>query len=365
MKISNDFVESFDSGMALCALVHAYDPSLVAFDMLDPNRKLDNLALGMQLAEQFMGVPRMLDPGDVANADDKAMMVYLYEFPKAFLARMEHASGELGDEAANRRAAEEEEERRRREAAAAAAAAGDAARRQAELAEEEEAARRRAEEERRRMEEEARRRFEDNARREDEARRRAAEESERQRQAAELERMRMFQQSGQGMQSPYPPAGGGGQYPQYPVAVAAPPPGGVAIQTVVIREESSIGRLTVEVVNCRNLKSQDLLTNSATPYCVVQVERQKERTRKEKHTLSPNFHERFQFYVSELYATVDVCVYDHNVLLSDYFMGKVEIPVKSLAYDVIQEGWHVLQPLHQSGKAVGGEIYLRLTLRKG
>ncbi len=75
MNITNDFVESFDNGMALCALVHAYDPSLIAYEMLDPARKLDNLALGMHLAEQYLGVAKMLDPADVAGADDKAMMV--------------------------------------------------------------------------------------------------------------------------------------------------------------------------------------------------------------------------------------------------------------------------------------------------
>jgi hypothetical protein len=40
----------------------------------------------------------MLDPEEVADADDKAMMVYLYEFPKAFLARLEAPSSEVGDE---------------------------------------------------------------------------------------------------------------------------------------------------------------------------------------------------------------------------------------------------------------------------
>jgi hypothetical protein len=362
VRITGDFVESFDSGMALCALVHAYDPGLVAYDMLDPNRKLDNLALGMQLAEQFLGVPRMLDPGDVANADDKAMMVYLYEFPKAFLARMEHAGGELGDEAHRR--AEEEEARRRRQA--------DEDRHRAE---EEERRRLEAEQRRLQVESEQRRlQMEESARRDEEARRQAAaaaaEEAERQRKAAEFERMRMFQQQAHppqyppAAQSQYPPAGGGVTYapPQYaqPQVIVQP-----QVHTVVIREESNIGRLTVEVVNCRNLKSQDILTQSATPYIVVQVERQKERTRKEKHTLSPNFHEKFQFYVSEPYATVDVCVYDSNMLMADTFMGKVEIAVKTLKYDLPTEGWFAFQPLHQSGKAVGGEVFLRLTLRKG
>ena len=340
VEITSNFSASFDSGMALCALVHAYDPGLIAFDMLDPNRKLDNLALGMQLSEQFLGVPRMMDPEDVAEADDKVMMVYLYEFPKAFLARLESPSGEIGDEAARRIAAEaEEDERRYREAAAAAE---EEARRRAAM-EAEETRRRREEEEtrRRREEEEAQRRRQQQQQQEDHER-----QLEAQRLASERERMQMFQQH----QQQQPHAGG---------------PPQVITNTVVIHESSNIGRLTVEIIKCRGLKTQDIVTQSATPYVIVQVERQKERTRKEKHTLSPNFNERFTFYVSEPYATVDVCVFDYNMLLSDYFMGKVEYPVNKLQYDVPVEAWFPLQPLHSSGKTVTGDIYLIMHLKKG
>jgi flagellar biosynthesis GTPase FlhF len=235
VRITNDFAESFDNGMALCALVHAFDPKLVAYEMLDPNRKLDNLALGMHLAEQYLGVARMLDPADVAEADDKAMMVYLYEFPKAFLARVQVTDGENGEEARNRIA--EEAKRRQMEDDEARRRAEEEARRRAE----EEARRRMEEDARRRMEEDARRRMEEDARRQDEARwraeeearrraeeeaRRRADEEEMRRRAAEQERLRLFQQY------------------QTPIVVAAPP----QIHTVVIKESSNIGRLSVDVI---------------------------------------------------------------------------------------------------------------------
>jgi hypothetical protein len=177
------------------------------------------------------------------------------------------------------------------------------------------------------------------------------EEARRRQQAEEAERMRLFQQQQASFQQQPPPA-----YPSQPQIIT---------QTVVVREESKIGRITVELVKCRDLKSQDVLTQKADPYAVIQVERQKERTRKVKHTLDPVFNERFKFYVSETYATVDICVFDSNMLLSDFFMGKVEYHVSKLDYGVPVEGWFPLQPLHTSGKAVGGEAYIKLLLEKG
>lgn len=370
VHITDDLAVSFDNGMALCALVHAYDARLIAYEQLDPNRKLDNLALGMQLAEQYLGVPRLLEPGDVQEADDKAMMLYLYEFPKAFLSRMQMPVAEVGDEASKtdelRRKAEMEEEARRRaameEEARKRAAMEEEARRRAAMEEE---ARRRAameEEARRRaaMEEEARKR----AAMEEEARRRAEEDEARRR--AEEERMKMFHQFNNAPPPQYPPAS---QYPPQQYPTQYPPPGGfvesqVITQTIVIKEGSNIGKLVVEVISAKNLKSHDVITNSANPYCIVQVERQKERTRKEKKTLNPNFHERFNFYVSEPYATVDVCVYSANKVMQDDFLGRVEVPVKTLQFDTPKEGWYPLQPLI-AGKTVTGELCLRILLTKG
>ncbi len=56
----SDFANSFGSGMALCALVHAYDNTLIDYNQLDPSRHLDNLALGMALAEQVRALAGLL-----------------------------------------------------------------------------------------------------------------------------------------------------------------------------------------------------------------------------------------------------------------------------------------------------------------
>jgi hypothetical protein len=68
--------------------------------------------------------------------------------------------------------------------------------------------------------------------------------------------------------------------------------------------------------------------------------------------------------VSEAYATVDVSIFDANKLMKDEFMGKVEIPVKTLQFDVPVENWYCLQPL-TAGKHVHGDIFLKLLLTKG
>ena len=235
----------------------------------------------------------------------------------------------------------EDDARKRAEAEARLRAEEEARRRaeaEARLRAEEEARRRAEAEARMQADEEARRRAEAEARMraDEEAHRRAAQV------AAEQERLRLFQQ--------YQP----------PVVIAAPP----QVHTIVIKEQSNIGRLTVDVIQCRNLKPQDPLTNFANPYVVIQVERQKERTRKEKHTLNPVFNERFKFYVSESYAAVDVCVFDSTMLVGDYFLGKTEILVKNLVLDQPLEQWFTLQPLHHGGKAVGGEILLKLCLTR-
>lgn len=61
---------------------------------------------------------------------------------------------------------------------------------------------------------------------------------------------------------------------------------------------------------------------------------------------------------------MDVCIFDCNKLFKDEFMGKVEIPVKSLQFDVPVEGWYPLQPL-TAGKIVHGELFLKVLLTKG
>lgn len=48
-----------------------------------------------------------------------------------------------------------------------------------------------------------------------------------------------------------------------------------------------------------------------------------------------------------------------------FLAGKIEIPVKTLQFDVPVEKWYTLQPLTAGGRHVHGEIFLKLHLTKG
>jgi hypothetical protein len=207
-----------------------------------------------------------------------------------------------------------------------------------------------AEADRLRLEAEAQRRRME----EEDARRRAEMEALRRQQEEELERLRMFQNQPQ-----YP------QYAPQPVYVQQPPQ--VITQTVVVREGSNIGKVSVDVVEVRGLKSHQLLSKHCDPYVVIQVERQKERTRTLHDTNHAIFNERFTFYVSESYATIDLSVWDKTrvPLMKDDHLGKVEIPVKTLQFDVPIESWYPLQPLLAGGVTVHGELFLKILLTKG
>ncbi len=43
-----------------------------------------------------------------------------------------------------------------------------------------------------------------------------------------------------------------------------------ACGAVVVKEGSNIGKLFVDVVECKDLKSRDIISGSADPYAVVQ-----------------------------------------------------------------------------------------------
>jgi hypothetical protein len=96
----------------------------------------------------------------------------------------------------------------------------------------------------------------------------------------------------------------------------------------------------------------------------IQVNKQNQKKENCMFIFVLDFNERFKFYVSESYASVDVCVFDSTMLIQDYFLGKVEVLVRSLSVDVPVEKWYALQPLHHGGKAVGGEILLKLLLTR-
>jgi len=193
----NNFGRDWSSGLALSALNESTYPELQDLDKCKVRAasaagRLENAREALHNAVEKMGLPRLIEPEDMAAADpDELSMMTLISVYKENRDRIQGMrSNDLEAEAARRRAAEEAAARKRaEEEEARRRAEEEEARRRAE----EEAARRRAEEEaaRKRAEEEARRRAEEEAARkraEEEARRRAEEEAARRRAEEEARR---------------------------------------------------------------------------------------------------------------------------------------------------------------------------------
>ena len=51
---------SFNDGMAFCAIVAAYDPSAIDLSKLHPRNAKENLALAFQVAEEKLGIPKVV-----------------------------------------------------------------------------------------------------------------------------------------------------------------------------------------------------------------------------------------------------------------------------------------------------------------
>uniref|UniRef100_A0A0X3PKQ9 EH domain-binding protein 1 n=1 Tax=Schistocephalus solidus TaxID=70667 RepID=A0A0X3PKQ9_SCHSO len=85
----NDFSTSFRSGLGFCAILHHFVPELVNFDSLDVKNERENVRLAFDAAAK-LGIPRMLDPLEVAPPDrdrppDRlGIMTYLHQLRMHF-----------------------------------------------------------------------------------------------------------------------------------------------------------------------------------------------------------------------------------------------------------------------------------------
>jgi len=123
-----------------------------------------------------------------------------------------------------------------------------------------------------------------------------------------------------------------------------------------------VGVLVVGVIEARGLMGLNLQGRS-NPYCLITVERQREKTRKIRNTLNPKWDAGFKMYVSEPDAVLHITLYNWDRFLSDGFLGKLDIPISDLTDGQQIERWYTLLPRKPGGK-VSGEINLRLLYQK-
>ncbi|KAL3049568.1 hypothetical protein OYC64_008924 [Pagothenia borchgrevinki] len=77
-----NFTTSWKDGMAFNALIHKHRPDLVDFNKLKKSNPSHNLQSAFNVAEQQLGVHKLLDPEDVftENPDEKSIITYVVAF---------------------------------------------------------------------------------------------------------------------------------------------------------------------------------------------------------------------------------------------------------------------------------------------
>lgn len=83
----NDFTFSWQNGLALCALIHRHRPDLLNYWELDKSDKRGNTQLAFDIAEQKLGIAKLLDVEDlvdVAKPDERSVMTYVAQYYHVF-----------------------------------------------------------------------------------------------------------------------------------------------------------------------------------------------------------------------------------------------------------------------------------------
>ncbi|XP_065345561.1 spectrin beta chain, non-erythrocytic 1 isoform X4 [Cloeon dipterum] len=84
-----DFSNSWRSGLGFNALIHSHRPDLIDFNKLSAGRHIDNLNYAFDVAQNELGVPRLLDAEDIDThrPDEKSILTYVASYYHTF-ARM-------------------------------------------------------------------------------------------------------------------------------------------------------------------------------------------------------------------------------------------------------------------------------------
>ncbi|KAM6488126.1 hypothetical protein HDV62DRAFT_376737 [Trichoderma sp. SZMC 28011] len=82
-----DFSSSWNNGLAFCALLDIHRPDLIDFDTLDKSDHRGNMQLAFDIAQEEIGIPKLLDVEDVcdvAKPDERSLMTYIAYWFHAF-----------------------------------------------------------------------------------------------------------------------------------------------------------------------------------------------------------------------------------------------------------------------------------------
>lgn len=82
-----NFTDSWNDGLAFCALLDIHRPDLIDYDALDKNDHRGNMQMAFDIASKEIGIPALLDVEDVcdvAKPDERSLMTYIAYWFHAF-----------------------------------------------------------------------------------------------------------------------------------------------------------------------------------------------------------------------------------------------------------------------------------------
>lgn len=82
-----NFTDSWNDGLAFCALLDIHRPDLIDYDALDKSDHRGNMQLAFDIATKEIGIPDLLDVDDVcdvAKPDERSLMTYIAYWFHAF-----------------------------------------------------------------------------------------------------------------------------------------------------------------------------------------------------------------------------------------------------------------------------------------
>ncbi|XP_076011704.1 F-actin-monooxygenase MICAL2 isoform X2 [Genypterus blacodes] len=91
-----DLTSSWESGMALCALIHRFKPQLIDFDSLNEEDHAANLQLALDISEREFGIRPFTSGNEVQELDKTSMNTYLAKFYELFRGSPLPTSGSRG-----------------------------------------------------------------------------------------------------------------------------------------------------------------------------------------------------------------------------------------------------------------------------
>jgi hypothetical protein len=81
-----DFTQSWRSGMAFNALIHAHLPDLINYSALNPQNRIETLNNAFDVVQNKLGISKLLDAEDIdaPKPDEKSVMTYVSSYYHTF-----------------------------------------------------------------------------------------------------------------------------------------------------------------------------------------------------------------------------------------------------------------------------------------